>query len=382
MHIGVSQAQRLKNSPQLAQYMNIEKILVVKICCLGDIIFLSPAVRVLRSRYPNARITFLASQWVKEIAARVPGVDDVVIYNAPVETHHVCQRVGETLRLIHRMRKEEYDLAVLAHRSSVFAGLTAAMGIPNRMGFEGTHFLSQSSPFEEYRHETERYLRLVDVEDGDTSTTLCATDGDKFFAEIFLKEQGIGDGTELIGVLPGGGTNPGTTMTIKRWYPEKFAETLQWLQQQHGLVPLFVGNREDAAASDEVMRHLPAGFRYVSAVGKSSIGGLCGLLTRCKIVVGGDSGPVHMAAALGVPTVSLFGPSDPRLVAPRGNDHIHIWNHIRCSPCYTPASILNKSNYEGKNFFCGTQTHECMRSIDVEAVVNAVESLLRQRRQP
>jgi ADP-heptose:LPS heptosyltransferase len=90
--------------------------------------------------------------------------------------------------------------------------------------------------------------------------------------------------------------------------------------------------------------------------------------SRCILFIGGDSGPTHLIAATGAPTISLFGPTDPRLVAPRGKQQIYLWKQPPCAPCYTPETVIQRQYFKGKTFICHTGTLECMKLLTVDEV--------------
>jgi ADP-heptose:LPS heptosyltransferase len=166
-------------------------------------------------------------------------------------------------------------------------------------------------------------------------------------------------------------------MMIKRWGPERYVKLIVALYKDLHLAPMMLGGKTDRNIIGEITGMLPPEIPVLNTVDIGGFGELCGFLKRCTVVVGGDSGPVHMAAALGVPSVMIFGPSDPRLVAPLGDNHRSVWKKVPCSPCYTPSTVLNKSNYEGNSFVCWTKTHECMTRLGVEEVLTAVQEVVK-----
>lgn len=364
--------------------MKLKRILVIKLCCIGDIIFMTPALRRMREQFPDARITFMASRWVKEIIERVPYIDEVIYFDAPFEEGSWLRKIRPTLNIVRELRKGKYDVAVLGHRTSSMPALALLAGVRRRVGFRGTRFLTMSIPFDETSHEADRYLSLAACLDGETqsgqnTTHIVARDSDVEFARKYLAESSVSPDKKFFGIFPGGGENPGTRMMIKRWYPKEYAALVSALFAEMGIVPIFLGGKADENVVKEIIGLLPPDVPFLDAVGSSSLGELCGLLTSCLVVIGGDSGPVHMAAALGVPTVMIFGPSDPRLVAPRGSRHLSVWKHVPCSPCYTPSTALDKSNFVGNSFVCRTKTHECLTLVTVQVVLVSVREVLAAR---
>lgn len=354
-------------------------ILFVKLCCIGDILFLTPAIRSVRTRFPEARITLLASTWIKEIAERIPSVDDVIYFDAPMQKSSLFKRFTETLRTILTLRRRGFSSAVIAHRSSVFSIMMFAAGIKQRIGFTGAALLTENVPFEETKHETARYLDLTERLTGPSGQSvmeLSASTQDTEFGEQFLRSNAVDPGTRLIGIFPGGGDNPGTRMHIKRWPGQRYAALVKRLYQEERLIPIFIGGAPDTDVAAAIIESIEGDIPFVNAVNKSNLGQLTGLLAQCTLVLGGDSGPMHMAAALGIPTVTIFGPSDPRLVAPIGPKHRYIWKQAECSPCYTPATVKDKKYFIGNDFICTTGTHICIKEISVDDVYRTIMETL------
>jgi lipopolysaccharide heptosyltransferase II len=358
-----------------------ERILVIKLCCIGDIIFMTPALRTLREHYPNAHISFMASRWVKDIVERITYVDEIILFDAPYEKNSWLIRYWATIKIMRVIQRSKFDVAILGHRSSVFSTIAFLAGVKKRIGFAGARFLTLRAPFDDTAHETQRYMSLVAALVGEQlhgpfETEIAAKPSDLKFAQELLHKVDKSEKKKYVGIFPGGGENPGTSMAIKRWYPDRYARLMSILYAELNLVPVMLGGVTDGNVVNETLANLPPDVPSINAVGVGTIGDLCGILKECSVVIGGDSGPIHMAAALGVPTVSIFGPSDPRLVAPIGVKHLHIWKKISCSPCYTPKTVMDRSYYKGNEFSCWTGTHECIYQIEVEEVLNAVKRVL------
>ncbi|NUN71208.1 MAG: glycosyltransferase family 9 protein [Bacteroidetes bacterium] len=354
-------------------------ILFVKLCCIGDILFLTPAIRSVRQRFPEARITILASTWIKAVVERIPSVDEVIYFDAPLQKIFIWDRFIATVRVTKELRRRRFTAAVTAHRSSFFSVLLAAAGIRRRIGFRGAAMLTDAVPFDDTKHETARYLELTARLTGTSDPgimELKATEIDLEFREQFFRSGKIGSAVRYIGIFPGGGDNPGTKMHIKRWPGERYAELVRRLYTDAGLVPVFIGSAPDAAVVDPIIAAVEGSVPYLNAVSVPDLGQLHGLLTGCIVMLGGDSGPMHMAAALGIPTVTIFGPSDPRLVAPLGSSHRYIWKQVPCSPCYTPATVKQKKYFNGNEFICTTGTHACIKEVTVDEVYRTIMEVL------
>ncbi|MEW6516870.1 MAG: lipopolysaccharide heptosyltransferase II [candidate division FCPU426 bacterium] len=356
------------------------RILVVKLCCLGDILFATPVVRALKARYPGARIGYLVTAYCRDLVAADPRVDDIIEFNA-YDPGTLPAKLLRAWPVVRKLRQQRFDLAVVLHRSPLAGLMAAASAIPVRLGFDwqGEGFsLTHPVLFRPEAHEIDRNLdclRPLGLEVRDTATELVPSPAADAAAETFLAQAGAGDQSRpLIAVFPAGGVNPGTVMVTKRWPVEGYREVCARLSRRFGARLVLVGSRDDAAVGDELAAGLGPDAPLLRAEGKTTLMVLAALLRRCDLFIGGDSGPLHMAAAVGTPTVSLFGPTDPRLLAPRGAAHRVLFKSPECAPCYNPLTIR-----QGQAVACRQGNLVCLRSLTPEMVLEAAGELLAQK---
>lgn len=358
------------------------KILVIKLCCLGDVIFLTPALRALRSQKPEAHIALLVSSWVQDIARQIPFIDDVIVYDAPLRKRISIDSFLETFRLLKRLRERKYDTLLVGHRNKLFSLLGFLAGIPMRIGFTDRSSLWITDPvrFDPGEHEIKRYLRLTEV--FGTRSSSRKTEIKPPVQEIertneLLLQLEMTSEDSIIGIIAGGGQNPGTSMPIKRWDVKYYIELGKRILQTANSKILLLGNTDDRTVNAEIFTEFKnIKGRVFDLSGRTSLCTLPAILQRCRIVIGADTGPMHLAAAVGTATLFLFGPSDPRLVAPEAPNSLHLWKQIPCSPCYTPETVLQRKYFIGKQFVCWTKTHDCLKSLTVEEVFAAYSKLL------
>jgi len=167
-------------------------------------------------------------------------------------------------------------------------------------------------------------------------------------------------------------------MTIKRWYVNQYIQLVEALCRKEDYVVVLVGHQADVELNDAICEAAGYSDRVINLAGQLNIRQLVALAGRCCLFVGGDSGPTHIASAAGAPTLSLFGPSDPRLVAPRGRLHRYLWKQVDCSPCYTPVTVMNKKNFRGKDFVCWTGTHACMTELTILDVLQVIREMTKE----
>jgi ADP-heptose:LPS heptosyltransferase len=358
---------------------NIKKILVFKLCCLGDIIFMTPAIAGLRNNFPDAKIYLIASSWVEKLTPYLKNIDEVIIYDPPLKGGFFYKLSG-LVKLVRTLRKQKFHLAFLGHRANVFGLALKLSGIKYRLGFKGTKFLNYTAEFDENIHETERYLNILKRNGFETDTTQPELKQIRPLDDI-KREYNIPTNKFVVGIFPFGGINPGTRMDIKRWDFERYIELVNLIVKQFPdvLILFFEGTQVN-----EKVNHPKATprFRGNGIKGVQIIEINIDLISICNIFISGDTGPLHIAGALNVQTLAIFGPSNPSLVKPIGKTlHMYIWKKPICSPCYTPATAVDRNNskyWRGDNFICYVGTHVCLKEISVREVFGVLNDMIKK----
>jgi len=295
------------------------RIIVLRSCCLGDTVLATPLLGALRRRYPRARIVVGVGAWSRPVVAHSTAVDGLCDLEG-VGTGR--PQAAAYARVVRRLRAGRFDAALVLDRTPFMTLLPLLAGIPVRAGIDsaGRGFaLNVRVPWTQVEHEADLFLRVGAALGVDT-------DGAHLYVGLAPAEQAraatlwtaLGlDGARVLALAPGGGRNPGMTFRAKHWPPERYAALATRLYHERGLIPLLTGDVFDHDATDEVALLLHrAGAPVADAVGFTTIGDLAALYGRCALFVGADSGPTHLAAAMGVPVVAVFGPTDPAVYAP------------------------------------------------------------------
>lgn len=351
-----------------------KNILVIKLCCIGDLVFLLPTLQAIKSSYPKVKLTYLCSSWIKELVEQVSYVDEIIVYDAPFQKKQFLKNISSTIKIFSEIRSKKYDTSFIFHRDPLFSLFCWLAGIKQRYGFKNklSFLLNDDAKFDSNKYEAKRYLDVISKFGIKTENKHGEFEPSELNIKLVnekLLEYSVKENDTLIGIIPGGGENPGTSMSIKRWYPEKYSDLCKKILENSDNKIILVGNDSDKSLCEAIKRDVGiAQIRIIDLAGKFSLGELPALFKRCGLVIGVDTGPVHIANAVGVKTLFLFGPSDPRLVAPINNKSHYIWKRVHCSPCYTPDSVTQKKNFIGNAFVCRTGTHECMKNISVEEV--------------
>jgi len=261
-------------------------------------------------------------------------------------------------------------LAVVLRFDHWWGALLAYLaGIPRRVGYDVAEvrpFLTEAVPYVPGRHEVKQNLALVERAAGcelpmaDSPLEFHLTIEDRAFAEGFLTERGVGEGDLLICIHPGAGA------PVKLWREEAWARVGDALAQRYGAKIILTGSAGERPLCEAIARRMAA--EPIVAAGETTLGGLAALMARSRLVLGVDSGPLHLAVAVGAPTVHLYGPVDSRTFGPWGDParHVVITSNMDCIPC-------NRLDYAPEEL----DEHPCVRNIPAEHVLGAAERLLR-----
>ncbi len=345
-------------------------ILIVKLNAIGDVLFATPLVEACRQVYPRARIDWLVATHAEPILRGHPSIRECIVYDGPYGGSGWASLYAYR-QIMLRLRHAGYEVIFCLHRNFAAQLLVLQTQAPTRVGFRGglSRFtLTHEVDFDPSDHETERYLDLLRALGRPVSNPgmkIGLTDDAEVTAELLWQDERIG--SPAIALAPGGGRNPGTEMLIKRWPLERYQELARRLVGETGGTIVVVGSRDEAELCAAVAEAVPD--RHVNLCGRTDLPQLAAVLARCRVMVANDSGPLHIAAALGVPTVALFGPTDPRLVAPLGARHRHLWIPPDCGPCYRPDNARSRSVWT-----CIRTGDElrCLRDVTVDMVLGGV----------
>ncbi len=289
------------------------RLLIVGLNWLGDAVMSMPAVGALRARHPDATLTMLAKPAVAALWALVPGVDAV--------TTQVQGPLG-TFRTGAAIRRAGYTTAWVFPKSFRAALLARLGGVPQRIGLAGHRRDAMLTrvvrlPEGDTRHQMWEYLDLVEAGQGAVAQPPFIKPPEADLQAVRRQQEAWGGGndpTPWVGVFPGAARGPS-----KRWPAERFAEVARRLSVAPGCRVLVFGSDSDREACAAVTA--AAGRGAVDLSGQTTLPRLTAWLSVCRVVVANDSGGMHLAAALGVPVVAVFGLTDPAKTGPVGEGH-------------------------------------------------------------
>ena len=298
---------------------------------IGDVVMTLPAITAVREAYPEARISILVKPWVADLLRISPDVDEVIVYERP----GVHEGIGGLFRLVRELKTKKFDMAILLQNAIEAAIIAWLARIPVRAGYNTdgrgiflTHSAIRSKEILRV-HQVEYYLgmlKALGLGAGRKDVRLLIGEEEKAFSDRILKERGIAEASLLIGLAPGATYGP-----AKRWYPERFASVADRLIERFSARVLLFGS----AGDHEVARSIQGKARnaLVDLTGETTLREAISLIARCRLFVSNDSGLMHVAGALGTPTVAIFGSTNPLTTSPVGQKSIVITKNVDCSPC-------------------------------------------------
>lgn len=297
---------------------------------LGDLVMATPVLKDLRERFPKAKITAMALAGPAGLLEKDPYIDEILRFKRPSGwLHHV--RHSE---LIDTLRQGDYDLGILLTNSFSSAWSFWRAGIPTRLGYamHGRRLLLTNSlpyPKDLNQHQVVTYKKLlapIDVPLSDSPPELYLEESEISEARHALSQMGIPKDAVIVGINPGAAYG-----SAKCWLPERFHSVAHQLIHDKGYYVLFFGDDATSPLVSDVCNGLKE--RYINLAGKTNLRQLMAYISLCRVLLTNDSGPMHMAAALGVRPLALFGSTSDTKTPPYNNGKV-IHKHVECSPCY------------------------------------------------
>jgi heptosyltransferase-2 len=335
--------------------MEIKKILIRGPNWVGDSVLAIPAMKAVRERFPQAEITLMVRPWVAGLFTSAPFIDELWSEEKPSD-------LSSWARITRNLRVRRFDLAFLLPNSFESALMIFLGRVPRRIGYatDARRWMLTTSiaPVKDARHQSQYYLDLVRVLSPGTarpSIEIQATSEERTNARKLLSHEGIPEGQSFLVVNAGAAYG-----SAKRWHAERFAEAADTLASELLLGVALVGSETERSTAEQIRGRMKTPAAVLT--GKTSLETLIGVLAESSLMITNDSGPMHIAAALGVPTVAVFGSTDERVTGPSG-PRIRIVKHpVECSPCLLRECPID---------------HRCMDRVKVEEVCRAARELLR-----
>ena len=301
------------------------ELLLIRTDRLGELLLTLPAIQILKDSYHGSRITLVVNPLWESLIRRISWVDQLIVYQE--KSRNPLLEGWRLARAIRRTTKIAYDISIAFHPKKTFNLAATLLGIPTKIGYDRkwSLLLTQSTPDKKYlseKHEVEYNIDLIQLLPGVKVPAKIRlfypiSEDDRQSVAERLEHQGVDRNERLIAIHP-------MTSDPRPWFPaKKFQSVANEIGRRYHWRTVWIGSSDETKEMDPLVTQL--GEPHLNLVGELNLGELGALLERCKLLISMDSGPIHIAAAVGTPTVVIFGkgdnPGQPRRWGPWGNRH-------------------------------------------------------------
>jgi heptosyltransferase I len=339
----------------------IKKILVIKLTMMGDTILLYPAVKALKEKYSDCELTFLCSKVNYDIVKMWNFIDKIVVFRFDL----LFKKPWIVITQIFELLKEKFDLAIdfeqWFRNTAIVAFLAAKVSVGFKTPKQFKHYLFDVSvSHKKGRHEVLCFCDLVktvgvEVEDKSLFLKIDKTAEEKI--KNLLKSFGIEEKKFVI-IHPGCGIHG----YYRQWDVEKYAEVAEYIYSK-GYQVVITGSKDDIQIANKLQKLIP--FKTLNLAGKTNLQEIINLINLSKFIICGNTGVLHIAAALNIPTIVIHGPTDPNKWGPWGKGHIVIKSNLNCAPCL----------YLGFEYAC--KEKKCLKNIQPDVVKKTIDEISR-----
>lgn len=338
------------------------RILISRTDRIGDVLLSTPVIKALRQKFPQAYISMLVAPYAKDIVEGNPYLDEVIVYDKAGK-HKSWWR---TIKFAGRLKKKKFDLAVILHPGNRLHLIAFLAGIPLRLGYNRklgflVNLRKVHKKQEGRKHEAEYNLELLSelgVSGNPYDLFMPIRQESESYVEELFRKEGISQADKILAI------NPGASCPSKIWPAENFARVAKKLAGPHNFKILILGGPKEIHLADKVACEIKG--KVINLAGKTSVSQLASIFKRCSLFISNDSGPVHIASAVGVPVISIFGRNQPGLKPrrwrPLGRRDKYLHKDAGCIRC-----LAHNCQKE----------FACLKAITVEDVVSAAESILK-----
>lgn len=327
---------------------------------IGDAVMATPVLADLRVKWPNAKITAMCQSHIADLLENDPNIDEIFLFRKISGWVHLAHRPD----IVEPLKNGQYDLGILLTNSLSSAWWFWLGNVKNRIGFGGnlrSILLNKAQPFpsnKEKQHLVLTYkalLESIDIPISARKPRLYVTQEEYRSAEKMLADHGVFVGKQIIL-----GINPGAAYgSAKCWPPDRFQKVSQKLLENPNLSIVYFGDAAGLWLINDICKELPS-ERVINLAGKTTLRELMALIGSCSLFLTNDSGPMHIAAALQIPLLALFGSTSEIKTGPYETGKV-IHKHVECSPCYKRTCPID---------------FRCMKRIESEEVYNELQKLI------
>ena len=334
---------------------NVNRILVVELLQLGDLLVITPALRALKNKFKYAKIDVLVNDRTKDLLYGNNNINKILIFK-------------DFNTLVKDLRKNNYDLGIILHPGSIKISFALLLGkVKYRIGCAKVGLLSgkgfflnkKIKPNLRWQHKIQDNLDVVRSIGADTNNYKLEVFTDKRskdYTNDLLKNNNITKNDLVIGI------HPYSKHYTQRWYEDRFSELADNLIKNYNAKIIFTGAPGEENYTNSIIQKMK--HKSINLVGKTNIKQFIALMDNIDLLISVDTSAVHIASALNKPVIALFGPTIPQFWGPTSDKSIAIWKSSVCTGC--------------RRYYCAIKTHECMKSITVQDIKSSIDKILKK----
>lgn len=339
------------------------RILLTRMKYIGDVVLTTPIIRSVRNAHPNAYIAYLGERNAVSLLEHNPYLDEIIPFDFSRPT------ILEQPRVISHLRQRKFDLTVDFFNNPRSALLTRLSGAGTRVGahsrsVRGKFYTVQVKDDGKPKTAIQFHNQLIEamgIVPVSSKTEIFLTDHEMKVAHAVLGQDKREPNKPIICI------HPGATWPAKKWIPERFGELANLLVSKLGVQVILLSGPNDGESVNDAVKHLVSDIKILHNLPLRQLAAIIGC---CALFVGNDAGPMHIAAAVGTPTIGLFGPGEENIWFPYAvkDGHVALRKDVPCHPCH-----LDFCNREGEGYM------ECMKRLATEDVFDAVAKSLQTK---
>jgi len=354
--------------------MDFTRTLIIKPSSLGDVVQALPVLTAMREAHPKAHIAWLVARPFAGLLEGNPRLDEVILFDRARfgRLGSSVRATGEFLKFLDGLRQRKFTLALDLQGLFRSGFLAAVTGAPHRVGFKAARemaalFYTDKVETPPEAHAVDRYMmaaRAIGLADPKATDHLPVREESRAEIRRRLAEEGFSaPGASVIVVAAH------ARWTTKQWPAERFAEVILGAHRSVGTRAVLVGSTAAGPTVETIIRQA-AGARPINWVNRTTLPELAALIAESRAMVTNDSGPMHVAAAVGTPVVAVFGPTDPGRTGPYGRGHHVLDRRAACAPCFRRDCL----------FAGGDQALCCLKNVAADEVERHLEEALKAGR--
>jgi len=342
----------------MSKINNLKNILIMRTDRIGEVLLSTVSIDVLKKKFPEARTSFVTSEYSKPLIEDRTDIEKIHTVN----TFNKDKWISKAISLANELRKEKYDAVIILNPHKILHLAAFLAFIPHRIGYSKKWPFLLNDKTEDNREKGEKHeinytmdlLKALDVDEEPTSPYIQLNTEAIEKVDNLLREKDISLEKPIVGI------HPGSSNLAKLWPKDRYIELLRKIAEQTNAAIVLLGGKKEKALSRQIIQE--SGVNAIDLTGELNLKELAAFIGKTALFIGNDTGPMHMAAALDIPVIGIFGRNmpgvGPKRWGPWGKKHTVFHEDPGCDPCYDRECPYN---------------YKCLKAIKVDAVFEEVK---------